>query len=134
MLVGGYVAARSAHNPDHHEGALHGASVWALGFMLAFFLTGSFASNAAFTGVQAVGQAAEAVTPRAAGRATDAVTPDAAEEVGAIDTARDATSTAALWAFLTMLASGIAAILGGALGAKHDENLHRPRRRPSDVF
>ena len=29
LVVGGYVAARSATDPDHHEGALHGAAVWA---------------------------------------------------------------------------------------------------------
>lgn len=135
MLVGGYVAARSAHNPDHHEGALHGASVWAVGFVLAFFLTGSFATNAALSGLQAAGQAAEAVTPAAADRvagaardAADAATPDTAEERQAVDAARKATSAGAFWAFFTMLASGVAAMIGGTLGAKHDEHLHRPRR------
>ena len=135
MLAGGYVAARSAHNPDHHEGALHGASVWAVGFVLAFFLTGSFVSNAAFTGVQAAGQAAEAVTPSAAERvssaargAADAATPDTAEEDRAVETAKTATSAGAFYAFFTMLASGVAAMIGGTLGAKHDEKLHRPRR------
>jgi hypothetical protein len=135
MLVGGYVAARSAHNPDHHEGALHGATVWAVGFVLAFFLTGSFASTAAFTGVQAVSQAAEAVTPAAADRATDAArsaadaaTPDTAQEREAMETAADAAGAGAFWAFITMLASAVAAIIGGSLGARHDERLHRPRR------
>jgi hypothetical protein len=135
MLIGGYVAARSAHNPDHHEGALHGASVWAVGFVLAFFLTGSFATNAAFSGLQAAGQAAEAATPaavdRAAGaarRAADAATPDSAEERQTVEAAKKATSAGAFWAAFTMLASGVAAVIGGSLGAKHDERLHRPRR------
>ena len=141
MLVGGYVAARSAHNPDHHEGALQGASVWAVGFLLAFFLTGSFASNAAFSGMQAVSEAAGAASPAERAQASsatrdaaDAVTPDTAEEREAVVTAKRATSSAALWAFVTMLASGIAALIGGTLGAKHDEHAHRPRRRMSDAF
>jgi hypothetical protein len=141
MLVGGYVAARSAHNPDHHEGALQGASVWAVGFLLAFFLTGSFASNAAFTGMQAVSEAAGAASPGERARASsatrdaaDAVTPDTAPEREAVETAKRATSSAALWAFVTMLASGIAALIGGTFGAKHDEHAHRPRRRTSDAF
>ena len=46
LVVGGYVAARAATDPDHHEGALHGAAVWAVSFLLAFFLTGSFVSGA----------------------------------------------------------------------------------------
>jgi amino acid transporter len=135
MLIGGYVAARSAHNPDHHEGALHGATVWAVGFVLAFFLTGSFASNAAFSGMQAASQAAEAVSPAAASRATDAArdaadaaTPETPQQRERIENAADATGTGAFWAFLTMLTSGLAAILGGSLGAKHDERLHRLRR------
>ncbi|MBW3560084.1 MAG: hypothetical protein KY446_04100 [Proteobacteria bacterium] len=135
MLVGGYVAARSAHNPDHHEGALHGASVWAVGFVLAFFLTGSFATNAVFNGLQAAGQAAEAVTPAAADRvsstarqAADAATPDTAQEREAVDAAKDATSAGAFWAFITMLTSAVAAMIGGTLGARHDEKMHRPRR------
>lgn len=141
MLVGGYVAARSAHNPDHHEGILHGAAVWAVGFLLAFFLTGSAVGGAAFSGLQAAGGAAEAVSGRQADRAgaaareaADAATPDTPRERRAAEAAADATSAAAFWAFMTMLLSGVAALIGGSLGARHDERLHRPRRRMHDVF
>ena len=142
MAVGGYVAARSAHNPDHHEGVLHGAAVWAVGFLLAFFLTGSTVSGAAFSGMQAAGGAAEAVSSRGADRAgdaargaADAATPDTREEREAAETAADATSAAALWALVTMLGSLIAAIIGGTFGARHDADMHRPRRRSgSEVF
>lgn len=142
MLVGGYVAARSAHNPDHHEGALHGASVWAVGFLLAFFLTGSTVSGAAFSGLQAAGAATEAADSSGAQRAAaalrdaaDAATPESGAEREAAEDAADATGAAAWWAFITMLGSLIAALTGGALGARHDENLHRPRRRTAaEVF
>ncbi|MDP8916334.1 MAG: hypothetical protein M3M95_03860 [Pseudomonadota bacterium] len=141
MFVGGYVAARSAHNPDHHEGILHGAAVWAVGFLLAFFLTGSTVSGAAFSGLQAAGGAAEAVSGRnaervgsAAREAADASTPDTRRERRAAEAAAETTSAAAFWAFMTMLVSGIAAMIGGTLGARHDERMHRPRRRSPDVF
>jgi len=135
MLVGGYVAARSAHNPDHHEGVLHGAAVWAVGFLLALFLTGSTVGGAAFSGIQAAGAAADAASPATADRAgsaaseaADAATPDTPAERDRAEAAADAGGAAAFWAFITMLASGVAAIIGGTLGAKHDEKLHRPRR------
>jgi len=134
MLVGGYVAARSAHNPDHHEGILHGAAVWAVGFLLALFLTGSTVGGAAFSGIQAAGGAAEAATSQAAGQAADtaraaadAATPDTPVERERAEAAADAGGAAAFWAFITMLASGVAAVIGGTLGARHDEKLHRPR-------
>lgn len=140
MLVGGYVAARSAHNPDHHEGVLHGAAVWAVGFLLALFLTGSTVGGAAFSGIQAAGGAAEAATSRAASQAADtarevadAANPDTPAERERAEAAADAGGAAAFWAFITMLASGVAAIIGGTLGAKHDEKLHRPRRSGSSA-
>jgi hypothetical protein len=142
MLVGGYVAARSAHNPDHHEGALHGASVWAVGFLLAFFLTGSAVSGAAFSGLQAAGAAAESADSTGAQRAAsalrdaaDTATPDTGAERESAEDAADATSAAAWWAFVTMLGSLIAALIGGTLGARHDDRIHRPRRTTaSNVF
>jgi len=141
MLVGGYVAARSAHNPDHHEGALHGASVWAVGFLLAFFLTGSTVSGAAFGGLQAAGAAGESADAPAARRAAEAAgdaarASETGEERDAAEDAADTASAGAWWAFVTMLGSLIAAWIGGNLGARHDERLHRPRRTSgaSSVF
>ncbi len=142
MLAGGYVAARSAHNPDHHEGLLHGAAVWAVGFLLAFFLTGSMVSSAAFNGAQAAAQASEAAGPGVLDRITDAArtagdaaTPDSPREREAADTAGDVAKAGAWWAFITMLTSLVAACIGGTFGARHDEKMHRPRRRvSSDVF
>lgn len=138
MLVGGYVAARSAHNPDHHEGVLQGATVWAVGFLLALFLTGSTVGGVASSALQAAGGAAPRISSGQVDQATagareaaDAATPDTAEERQAAETAADGASAAAWWAFITMLASGIAAIIGGTLGAKHDEHAHRPRRQAS---
>lgn len=142
MLVGGYVAARSAHNPDHHEGVLHGAVVWAVGFMLALFLTGSTVGGIASSALQAAGSAAEAAPApsvdragSAARQAGDAATPDTPAERERAEAAADSASAAAWWAFITMLASGIAAVIGGTFGARHDEHLHRPRRSSTaDVF
>jgi hypothetical protein len=142
MLVGGYVAARSAHNPDHHEGILHGATVWAVGFMLALFLTGSTVGGIASSGLQAAGGATRAASSAtldraadAARGAADAATPDTPAEQEAAESTADAGSAAAFWAFITMLASAIAAIIGGTFGARHDEHLHRPRRSSaSQVF
>ena len=145
LIVGGWVAARSAANPDHHDGALHGAAVWAVSFLLALFLTGSFVSGTAMTAVQAAGNAAEAVrNPGAiADNARDAA--DRARATPATDTpaerrveqtaeaARRATVGAAFWAFITMLASLVAAMIGGGFGARGDHG-HRPRRTYNDVI
>jgi hypothetical protein len=149
LVVGGYVAARAATDPDHHEGALHGAAVWAVSFLLAFFLTGSLASGTAFSTINAAGSAAENVRSLgAADRAGDAVrsaagatrdqnqrdTPAEARAEEAADKAADAVSGAAFWAFATMLASLIGAMIGGTIGARHDDTNHRPRRRFADVI
>ena len=139
LLVGGYVAARAAANPDHHDGRLHGAAVWAVSFLLALFLTGSFVSGTAMSAIQAAGNAAESVRDpgaaasaagNAAGAARDQTAADTAaerraEEAG--DRAADAAATGALWAFFTMAAGLIAAMIGGAFGARGDHG-HRPRR------
>ena len=143
LLIGGYVAARAAANPDHHDGALHGAAVWAVSFLLALFLTGSFVSGTAMTAMRAAGNAAESV--RDPGRAIDAAR-DAAGDVRAgadtgagrraeeaADRAADAAAGTAFWAFITMLASLVAAMIGGGFGARSDHG-HRPRREYSDVI
>jgi len=148
LMVGGYVAARSATDPDHHEGALHGAAVWAVSFLLAFLLTGSFVSGTAFSALQGAGAAADAVQDAGPGRAVGAAR-DAAAAVSdetaadtpadrnaeeAADRAADAVSGGAFWAFATMLTSLIAAMIGGTLGARHEDNLNRPRRNYPDVI
>ena len=148
LVVGGYVAARSAADPDHHEGALHGAAVWAVTFLLAFLLTGTLVSGTAFSGIAAAGAAAEDVRGPA-DRVTDAARGAAAgvrdedrrdgaserrtEE--AADRAADAVSGAAFWGFATMLASLIGAMIGGTIGARHDDSHYpRPRRNYPSVI
>ncbi|HEX8570004.1 MAG TPA: hypothetical protein VF699_08795, partial [Caulobacteraceae bacterium] len=149
LLAGGYVAARAAANPDHHDGALHGAAVWAVSFLLALFLTGSFVSGTAMSAIQAAGNAAEAVrspgaaantagdTARnAAGAVRDDTgrdTPAEARAEEAADRAADAAAGTAFWAFITMLASLVAAMIGGGFGARSDHG-HRPRRDYADVI
>ena len=144
LVIGGYVAARAAQDPDHHEGALHGATVWAVSFLIAFFLTGSLASGTAFSAVQAAGSAAEnvRVVDRVTGgaRAAASEARDGADTAGerrvqeAGDTAARAVSGGAFWAFATMLVSLVGAMIGGTLGARHDEYSHRPRRSYPDVI
>lgn len=83
--TGGWVAARLSGTADGTDGALHGLSVWAVGFLLSAVLVGNLiasttstvasgASSALGTAVQGVGQAAgqaaQAVAPQIAA-ATD---------------------------------------------------------------
>jgi hypothetical protein len=134
LVIGGYVAARSASDPDHHEGALHGAAVWAVSFLLAFFLTGSLASGTAFTALQAAGSAADGVRGFSAADAADTARAAAAGSRRAGDEAARALSGASFWAFATMLVSLIGAMIGGTLGARFEERSHRPRRTYPDVI
>ncbi len=125
LFVGGAVASRAAKYADHHKGALHGLSVWALAFLLAILIaSGSAAVNTA-------GVAGGEATRAAAGETVigDALSPDRrvadgelvvppTERVEAENTA-DSTATLALWGFLTMLLSGVAAVFGGLYGTRN---------------
>lgn len=125
LFVGGAVASRAAKYADHHKGALHGLSVWAVAFLLAILIaSGSAAVNTA-------GVAGGEATRAAASETVigDALSPDRrvadgelvvvpTERVEAENTA-DNTATLALWGFLTMLLSGVAAIFGGLYGTRN---------------
>ena len=125
LFVGGAVASRAAKYADHHKGALHGLSVWGVAFLLAILIaSGSAAVNTA-------GVAGGEATRAAAGETVigDALSPDRsvadgqlvvppAERVEAENTA-DSTATLALWGFLTMLLSGVAAVFGGLYGTRN---------------
>ena len=125
LFVGGAVASRAAKYADHHKGALHGLSVWALAFLLAILIaSGSAAVNtASVAGGEATRiNAGETVVG-------DALSPDSrvvegtlivppTERVEAENTA-DNTATLALWGFLTMLLSGVAAVFGGLYGTRN---------------
>lgn len=125
LFVGGAVASRAAKYADHHKGALHGLSVWAVAFLLAILIaSGSAAVNTA-------GVAGGEATRATAGETVigDALSPDRAlddrelvipsdERIEADNTA-DNTATLALWGFLTMLISGLAAVFGGLYGTRN---------------
>jgi hypothetical protein len=155
LFTGGFVAARSANHPDHHDGMLHGLGVWALSFVVAFAILGSGASKTvgAALGEEAGGSAAtQAMTGATPGAqsatgaaTTDAATPppfeatpaqqkeaeaDAQAEIQseAHDIAKGAAETA-FWAFAAMLIGLGAALWGGVTGSRHPEHfVARPRR------
>jgi hypothetical protein len=140
LFTGGFIAARSANHPDHHDGMLHGFGVWALSFVAAFVILGSGVNKVASAAMgETTGAAAEMaqtqapsttplpdVTP-AQQRAAEA---DAQTEVQAEahDIAKGAAETA-FWGFAAMLVGLVASLLGGVLGARHPEHYAaRPRR------
>ena len=147
LFTGGFVAARAANHPDHHDGLLHGLAVWAVSFVVAFVLLGSGATKAvgAAIGEAAATPPAAAVTtstaPDAAGSETSTMPPvtpaqqQAAEadaqadaQAEAHDIAKGATETA-FWGFAAMLIGLVAALFGGVLGSNHPEHFAvRPRR------
>jgi len=125
LFVGGAVASRTAKYADHHKGGLHGLSVWAVAFLLAILIASASAA------VNTAGVAGGEATRAAAGETVigDALSPDRrladgelvmppTERVEAENTA-DSTATLALWGFLTMLISGVAAVLGGLYGTRN---------------
>lgn len=124
LFVGGAVASRAAKYADHHKGALHGLSVWAVAFLLAILIaSGSAAVNTAgVAGGEASRTAAgetvigDVLSPDRAANDQALVVPET-ERVQAENTA-DNTATLALWGFLTMLISGVAAVFGGLYGAR----------------
>lgn len=125
LFVGGAVASRAAKYADHHKGALHGLSVWAVAFLLAILMaSGSAAVNSAGVAGGEVSRTAasetvigEALSPDRAVGDQALVVPET-ERVEAENTA-DNTATLALWGFLTMLISGLAAVFGGLYGARN---------------
>jgi hypothetical protein len=151
LFTGGFIAARSANHPDHHDGMLHGLGVWALAFVVAFVILGSGAGKAvnAALGEEAGGSSssAAAATQSAVGAAAAAETPatpmpeatpaqqHAAEadaqadlQAEAHDIAKGATETA-FWGFAAMLVGLVASLLGGVAGSRHPEHFAaRPRR------
>lgn len=124
LFVGGAVASRAAKYADHHKGGLHGLSVWGVAFLLAILIaSGSAAVNTA--GV-AGGEATRAAADETV--IGDALSPDrrvADEQLVVpqtdrveVENAADNTATLALWGFLTMFLSGVAAVFGGLYGTR----------------
>jgi hypothetical protein len=125
LFAGGAVASRAAKYADHHRGALHGLSVWAVAFLLAMLI----AAGAAATGAAAVagGEASQVRADET--MVGDIIAPDrpmdgsvplvAAPTRQATENAADATATLALWGFLTMLIGAAAAVFGGFYGTRN---------------
>jgi hypothetical protein len=125
LFVGGAVASRAAKYADHHKGALHGLSVWAVAFLIAILIASGTAA------VNTAGIAGGEATRTTAGETVtgDSLSPDRRLGDGELvlpptqrveaDNTADNTATLALWAFLTMLLSGIAAVLGGLYGTRN---------------
>lgn len=130
LFVGGAVASRAAKFPDHHRGLLHGLSVWSVAFVIAILVAGSTAAGGF---VSAVGGVTERVAPVELApdpyydpdlaAPSGPALPDSAAAVPAparpaVEDTADATAAVALWAFLTMLLGGVAAILGARYGGR----------------
>jgi len=127
----GAVASRAAKFPDHHRGLLHGLSVWAVAFVIAILVAGSSAAGGFVSAVGGVAERADPADAALVDRYYDpAVGPVAADpaQAGApavpvpaqpvVEDAADATGQVALWAFLTMLLGGVAAVLGARYGVR----------------
>lgn len=131
LFVGGAVASRAAKFPDHHRGLLHGLSVWAVAFVIAILVAGSSAAGGFVSAVGGVAERADPADAALVDRYYDpAVGPVAVDpaQPGApavpvpaqpvVEDAADATGQVALWAFLTMLLGGVAAVLGARYGVR----------------
>jgi hypothetical protein len=140
LFTGGFVAARSANHPDHHDGMLHGLGVWAVSFVVAFAILGSGAGKAVETAMgEAAGAPAQMVQeqspstaplPPATAAQQRAAEADAKAEAQAEahDIAKGAVETA-FWGFAAMLIGLVAALFGGVVGARHPTHYAvRPRR------
>jgi len=158
LFTGGFVAARSANHPDHHDGMLHGLAVWALSFVVAFAILGAGASKTVSAAMgEAAGGSAESAAQMAEGAvagqnavagqpgAADATAPTLAEPTAAQQHAAEAdaqsdaqaeahdiakgTAETAFWAFAAMLIGLGAALFGGVQGSRHPHHFtDRPRR------
>lgn len=124
LFVGGFVASRSAKHLDHHKGMLSGVSVWAVAFAVALFIAGATAAGGVTSILDGASERANAfdtatapldVIERSAGESEDAAAlpPPIRPRV---DDVADATSTMALWAFLTMLLGAVGAVFGARYG------------------
>ncbi len=150
LFTGGFVAARSANHPDHHDGLLHGFGVWALSFVVAFAILGSGASKTVgmamgeaaggsaaaelATGAAAAAAQSTAATPPPSFAATPAqqraaeADAQADAQAEAHDIAKAAAETA-FWAFAAMLVGLVASLFGGVMGSRHPQHYAvRPRR------
>jgi hypothetical protein len=147
LFTGGFVAARSANHPDHHDGMLHGLGVWAVSFVVAFALLGTGASKAvgaaigeanmsapsaatAPAGTGAIATPQGAAMPPVTAEQQKAAEADAAAETQAEgqQMAKSATETA-FFGFAAMLVGLVAALWGGVQGSRHPEHFAvRPRR------
>jgi hypothetical protein len=138
LFTGGFIAARSANHPDHHDGMLHGFGVWALSFVVAFAILGSGVSKTVGAAMgETAGGGAQAAAPLAPGGNTTAgaapseppgvtaAQQQAAEADAAAETQAEAqdiakgAAEASFWAFAAMLVGLVAALLGGIAGARH---------------
>jgi len=125
LFVGAAVASRAAKFSDHHKGALHGLSVWAVAFLLAILIAAATAAGGAAT--VAGGEATRVTAQETV--AGDMLAPD--RQIGddqaavlpadrpAAENAADTAASWALWGFLTMLLGGVAAVFGGLYGVRN---------------
>jgi hypothetical protein len=110
FVVGGYVAARTSAVVGRGPGAMNGFLVWALGVML-ILLLGAMGIGSAFGAAGDIfGQL------RASGVTASDVNVDPAQ-------AADAVRNSALAGFVSLALPALAAILGGVLGARKEEDL-----------
>jgi hypothetical protein len=83
LAVGGYVAARLSGTADKTDSALHGLSVWGIGYLLSVVLLGNIIAGTAATAVQGassmlggLAQGAGQAASAAAGPVTEQVNPE----------------------------------------------------------
>lgn len=157
LFVGGFVASRAAKYTDHHRGTLQGLSVWAVAFLIAILIAGSTAAGGVTSVLNGAAERADLDAPGYydpdLGVVIDPLAPggDAAPAVPApaqpiVEEAGDATGTIALWAFVTMLLGGVAAVFGARYGGRRhpwerkvhvtegvDVHGHAPSARTSTV-
>ena len=145
LAFGAWVAARSTHSPDHHQGTLQGVAVWAVTSLFVVYLASSALSGATSTLLQTAGAASSQTVAQQAnqGTASSQVQNAADNAQAAIDrnqpaiqqsatTAAKVTSAASFGTFLAMVLGLVAAIWGARAGARHPQWTNRPRYGYSD--